>query len=579
MDKEGVPVTELNDIIRSEIADRHYGGLLLYGENFDSAEQVVRLIADIQQTNAAAGGLPMFIAADQEGGNVSRVTFGTTGVSNMALAAAGKTEYAETMGRIFGEELGLLGINVDFAPVMDINNNPNNPVIGIRSFSDSVSIVSEFGLAFQKGLHDTGTLTSLKHFPGHGNTDSDSYSGFPKIDSTLEELKAFELIPFQAAIDDGADMIMTAHIQYPEIEKETYVSISTGEEVYLPATMSDDILTGLLRNDMKFEGVVVSDALDMEAISKNFEYKDVLRYTINAGADMVIIPPVKDPDSYMLVYQTPDLIEELIKNGEISTERLDEAVRRILTLKEKYGLLKQNDFAASEEKIRKAEEGIGSQEHRKTVWNIAEQALTVLKNDDAFPLSVREGEKTLIVLADTCASRAAIGEAAKQILETNSLLPEGAEVTSILHTVKDQENGEEVIKAAQEADHVILLYRSWDSTCLDPESGNGLSVPVFTQIIKNRHEAGKKTIFLSGLLPYDAARFPDADAIVLTYCSSSMKEIPPEKGKGSSYCPNLVAGICSCFGMGTPAGRLPVNIYALDETGHISDTVLWPRAE
>ena len=188
----------------------------------------------------------------------------------MALAATGNPEYARTMASIYGRELGLVGVNTDFAPVMDINNNPNNPVIGVRSFGDSPETVAEYGIPFMEGLHDQGTIVTLKHFPGHGNTDTDSHTGFPCIESTYEELKDFELVPFQAAFEAGADMIMTAHIQYPKIETDTYTSISTGEEVYLPATMSHTILTDILRGDMGFDGLVVTDALDMAAICACF---------------------------------------------------------------------------------------------------------------------------------------------------------------------------------------------------------------------------------------------------------------------------------------------------------------------
>ncbi len=165
------------------------------------------------------------MTVDQEGGNVARIGFGTSGIGNMALAATGDPSNAKEMAELYGKEMGLLGINTDFAPVVDVNNNPNNPIIGIRSFSDSPKMVAEYGISYIEGLHETGTIATLKHFPGHGNTDTDSHTGFPLIDSTYEELKEFELIPFQKTIDAGADMVMTAHIQYPQIEKETYTSI------------------------------------------------------------------------------------------------------------------------------------------------------------------------------------------------------------------------------------------------------------------------------------------------------------------------------------------------------------------
>ena len=191
-----VNVTELNDPIRQSLADYHFGGTLLFAENCRDAEQVARLVADLQATNQAGGGLPLLVCADQEGGSVARLGFGTTGPGNMALAATGDPENARTMAAIYGTELSLLGINADFAPVIDVNSDPNNPVIGIRSFSDDAGVVSQFGGAYIDGLHSTGTIATIKHFPGHGNTDTDSHTGLPLIDRSYEELRALDLIPF-----------------------------------------------------------------------------------------------------------------------------------------------------------------------------------------------------------------------------------------------------------------------------------------------------------------------------------------------------------------------------------------------
>ena len=244
--KEGYPkanVTELNEEIRSMLARNRFGGYLLFGENFSDTEQSVRMVSGLQAANQSGGGVPMLIFVDQEGGRVNRIPWSSIGVGNMALGATGDPENARKMAAIHGEEIRQLGIHADFAPVVDVNNNPSNPVIGDRSFSDDAQTVAEFGCAYLAGLHDAGTIAALKHFPGHGNTDTDSHTGFPLISSSYEELKENELIPFQTAIDAGADMVMTAHIQFPMIEQETAVSVSTGEKIYLPATMSRTILT------------------------------------------------------------------------------------------------------------------------------------------------------------------------------------------------------------------------------------------------------------------------------------------------------------------------------------------------
>ena len=567
-------ITALNDPIREMIGRNHFGGILLYGQNYVNAEQTVRLVSDIQATNRAGGGLPQIFFTDQEGGYVYRINYGTIGVGNMALGATGETENARIMAQVHGEELSLLGIRADFAPVVDINNNAANPVIGVRSFSDDPQTVAAFGCAYLSGLHDTGTMAALKHFPGHGNTDTDSHTGLPLINSTYEELKHFELIPFQAAIDAGADLVMTAHIQYPRIEKETYTSTSTGEQIYLPATMSRTIMTDILRGDMGFEGVAVADALDMAAISENFTMEDTIRLTIGAGLDMLILPAVTNTNLFRQLDTWTDTAVALVEKGEISEERINESVRRILRLKQKYGVLEQTDFTVTEEQIAAARSGIGSKAHLDKEREIAEKALTLLKNENgAFPLEVKAGEKTLILFADSSASRAGAGDLVRKLLEERQALPEGAEIIVMKNT---RDNEEECIRAAKDADYVILVHRVWKQANMDPAEEDGFSSGTFDKVISAVHEAGKTVILVSCQLPYDAARFPEADAILLTYWGSLMRELPAE---GASWSPNLPAGLLACFGEAETDGTLPVNIPALDEQYQPTDEIFRLREE
>ena len=568
-------VTELNDKIREDISEHNYGGTVLFAQNYKDAEQTVKLVADIQQTCVDSGTLPMIVGTDQEGGNVSRVGFGTSGVGNMALAATGDTANAKRMAQIYGEELSLLGVNTDFAPDMDINNNPNNPVIGVRSFSDDPEIVSEYGLAYMEGLHQGGIIATLKHFPGHGNTDTDSHTGFPVIQSTYEELKSFELIPFQKAIDAGADMVMTAHIQYPQIETGTYTSITTGEEVYLPATMSHRILTDILRNDMGFEGVIVTDALDMAAITDNFATEDILKLTINAGVDMLMLPIITDTDIFAKNQEMTETAIKLAEEGEIDVEMIDDAVRRILTLKDKYGILSKNDFTVTAEQISQAKAGIGGEDRYNEAYDIAANAVTVLKNEDnVFPIKMSEGETTLIIFADSCASRSGTVDLVKEYMSENGALPAKAEISVLVNT---SDNEKECLEAAAKADHVILVHRMYTADNLDPTTDNGFSSGVFDKIISSRHESGKQVILISCQLPYDAARFADADAIVLTYNSSPMSKVPPKSGEGSAYIPNLPVAILASFGQYEAGGKLPVNIPAIDDDYLLTEEVLFER--
>lgn len=568
-------VTRLSDELRAVFCSHRFGGTVLFAENYRDAEQTLRLIRDIQQSNQEGGGIPLLVATDQEGGSVARIGFGTTGVGNMALAATGDPDNARQMAAVYGRELRLLGVNTDLAPVLDINDDPSNPVIGVRSFSDTPETVSEFGLAFLDGLHEAGTIATLKHFPGHGSTDTDSHTGFPCIQSSYEELKSFELVPFQAAIDAGADMVMTAHIQYPQIERETYTSISTGKEVTLPATMSKRILTDILREDMGFAGVIVTDALDMAAISDNFAAEDILTLSINAGANMLLLPTVTNRQQYEKTEKMIDLAVRLAEEGTIEAARIDDSVRRILSLKGRYGLLGQKDFSLSREQAQAAADGVGSSASRHAAMEIAGKALTLVKNDNgAFPLKVKAGEEILLLFADSCANRAATGDLAERLLREEDALPKDAAITVLVNTA---DNEKACAKAASRADHVILVYRTYGAGCLDPGTEDGFSSAVFDRIIERRHADGHQAVLVSCQLPYDAARFAEADAVLLTYNSAIMEQIPPETGEGSAYAPNLLAGLLACFGEGTAYGSLPVDIPALDEDFRYTDRILFRR--
>ena len=567
-------IRELNEYMRQYIADHRFGGIILFGENCGDAAQTLRLISDMQSANRAGGGLPMLIAVDQEGGSVSRLGFGTSGTGCMTITATGDAENARVMGRVFGEELSLLGMNTDFAPVVDVNDNPANPVIGVRSFGDDADIVARYVCAFMEGLHETDTIVSLKHFPGHGNTDVDSHTGLPLVNRTHDELMANELVPFKAAIDAGADLVMTAHIQYPQLEKQTYTSVTTGEEVYIPATMSRVILTDLLRGELGFEGVIVSDALEMKAIWDNYATDDVLTMTINAGVDMLLMPGVQDKDMLDQIDAMLGRAVELAEAGDIDRDRIDDSVRRILTLKQKYGILDRTDFTATDEAVSAAVAGCGSAEHRQAAWDIACKALTLLKNEnDAFPMDVKPGEKTLVLF--TAASRAGAAELAGKLLADMGALPDGATIEGM--TI-EPDTAEACLEAARAADHVLLISRAWKSECLDPATKDGFPVGIVNQVIDALHTAGKGAIVISCQLPYDAACYPEADAILLAYCSGTMKAVPSESGEGSAWVPNLPAAICAAFGaVEQPTGQLPVNLPKLDDAYHLTDEILYAR--
>ena len=556
-ESEAVPVTGLREELRDAIARCRFGGIILFSENCQENEQTLRLVSEMQSANLEGENdvkIPLLIAVDQEGGIVSRLGQGTRWIGNMALAATSDPGNAQTVGERIGEELSLLGINTDFSPVLDVNNNPENPVIGVRSFSDDPEVVTEYGLQFLSGLKTTGTINALKHFPGHGDVSTDSHTGFPMLEKSYEELKECELIPFQAAIDAGTDMVMTAHIQYPEIETQTYSSITTGEKVYLPATLSHTILTDILREDMGFEGVIVSDALNMAAISDNFDLDDVGRMAIEAGIDMFLMPvPVTDAQSLKALEDWMDRLIQQVEEGTIEEEKINDSVRRILTLKQEHGLLEAFDFSVSEEQVKKAVEIVGGPDNHELEWKLMQNAVTMVKNDgDFLPIQAQDGDKVLILY--NYASRMASAEFARLRLVEEGFLPESVSFETMTY---DPENETACLEAIADADYVIAVSLVFGMEDMDPDTEDGQASGVLDRVIEEVHEEGKQILLISAYLPYDVARYPDADAILVTYGSTAMRELPEGR---STYSVNIPAAICGAFGEYSFTGALPVII-------------------
>ena len=326
------PIVEINDEIKEIISRYHIGSVVLFSENFQNKEQAKKLIYDLQKAAIDSGNPSLLVCVDQEGGRVERFSFGRNRLKNNAEIC--NSEEAFEKGKIIAEELAELGINCDFAPVVDINSNPRNPVISVRSFGDNFQIVSDEGVAFMKGLHSKGIVATAKHFPGHGDTDVDSHVGLPRVNKSLSNLEQFELKPFKALIDTGVDMIMAAHIELPKIESNTIISKKDGKEICIPASLSKSILTGLLRNKLKFKGVIITDAMNMKAVSENIGKLEAIKMAIKAGADMICMPvtlrSIEDISKLDDVYEN---LKNAVNNKELSLKQINCSVNRILKLK------------------------------------------------------------------------------------------------------------------------------------------------------------------------------------------------------------------------------------------------------
>ena len=570
-------LTEMRPEVAQILQKRGFSGVILFAQNAGNTEKAMRLVDEMQKANASAEGrTQLLIAIDQEGGIVTRLGQGTQTPGNMALGAVGDTKNTEEVGKIIGSELKAMGINYDAAPVVDVNNNPSNPVIGVRSFSDDPKTVAEHGVSFMKGLQSEGIISTLKHFPGHGDTGTDSHTGLPSVNKSYEQLKQTELVPFQACIDEGAEAIMTAHIQYPQIETDTYKSKKTGEDIALPATLSDTIITDILRGDMGFDGVVITDAMEMAAINDHFGRLDAARLAINAGVDIILMPTeTKDAASIQSLDQYVTDVARMADSGQISMEKVDAAVLRILKLKEKKGLLEDYDGSQIESRIAAAKEIVGSKAHHDAEWEIAKKAITLVKNKgDVLPLT-KDNQK-IQVLIPTAGMKTGL-EYGASLAQSEGRVAKGVTVSV---AVPDGNTGMEIAQNAKalskDADHIVIVSNAGSAAAIDPAK-TAWSAAV-DQVIAYAHSNGKKVTLMSVRLPYDAARYQAADAILMAWSYKPMNEDPRQpQSTGAEYGPNMPAAMYMMLTGEAPRGKLPVNVPAVDGTYQYTSQTLYVR--
>ncbi|NLM46619.1 MAG: beta-N-acetylhexosaminidase [Firmicutes bacterium] len=346
-DSEGKPVKAVTKEIREQLAQFQVGGVILFSPNIESVEQTRALIAELQ----AASKIPLFIAVDEEGGKVSRLNhdgsrIGATKLpGNAALGNTHDPELAYQVGRLLGRELFVLGFNMDMAPVADVNTNPDNPVIGERAFGGDPREVAQMVGRMVQGLQSENVSSVIKHFPGHGDTALDTHQGAVVLDHGRERLEKVEWMPFRQGIAAGVDGIMVAHLIVPQV---------SGSE--LPASLSTEMLTGVLREEMQYKGLIITDALDMAAITDHFSAGEAAVLAAAAGADILLMP-----ESLPAAYQA---LLAAVKEGRLGKEQLDASVRRILQTKKKRGLL---DGAADRPDPYAV---LGSEEHQNIVEEI-----------------------------------------------------------------------------------------------------------------------------------------------------------------------------------------------------------------
>ena len=328
---------KIRPLIRKLIKEYHIGSFILFKVNLENESQSKKLVSDLKEIAAELEAPPLMLCIDQEGGKVERFSFNRGKLKNNIDIKSCKESYGK--GLVIGKELKNLGINCNLAPVVDVNSNPGNPVIGSRSFGSDAHDVARKSVAFMKGLHEHGIAATAKHFPGHGDTSTDSHLSLPIVWKTKYELEKLELIPFKEMIKNGVDIIMTAHIALPRLDSTKVVSRKDGKEIYLPATLSKVILTNLLRKELGFNGIIMTDAMEMKAISEHFGSIDSVVLSINAGADIICMPVNLNDEKQIdeELGKIYDAIDNKIKNGTINKERIDNSYERIIKLKKRIG--------------------------------------------------------------------------------------------------------------------------------------------------------------------------------------------------------------------------------------------------
>ena len=591
----------MNQTVKQIISPNHIGGIILFSNNLKNIAQITTLTDAFQQTMHESNNLALLIGTDQEGGIVARLPrdVSVTFPGNMALAAAylgrPSQSYGTMVGKIIAIDLKAVGINVDFAPDVDVNVNPLNPVINIRSFSDDPKLVAKLGLALSYAIQTEGIAATLKHFPGHGDTTTDSHTGLPVVNHTLAEAWAIDLYPFKTIIQyDAPDLIMTAHIQYPALDNSQIYAERAGKEIIVPATLSRKIQYDILRHQLGFQGIIITDALDMGAIAQNFDPADATIKAFQAGDDIALMPiEITRPEDANKVADLVAKIEATVLNGTISRNELDQSVLRIIQLKIKLGLLTQDQTPLSE-KINRAQNTVSDKAQHDTEATITDDAITLVQNNASLlPIKLLAGAR-IHILTPWLEQGAGITTEIKRLQQTQQL-PRDIHVTfiKIAETNLDAEK-----QAIDNADIIIVGNSATSSspllnsarlagaiipmqplgTLVFPDIPNGddknshhskpfllgakndLSDAQFAyQALQYAKNHGKKTIFISLLAPYDLPNYKDvADAMLAGY--DFYGYLADDDNQGYYRGPSMPALARIIFGISHAKAKLPINI-------------------
>jgi len=515
--------TQASEMVRHMIAERHVGGVILFRGNMVSPAQVAALTRELQEIALLSPpGLPLFIATDHEGGIVQRIVEGVTPLpGNMALGATWSEEDVRASAAIAAGELLAMGINVNLAPVVDVNNNARNPVIGVRSFGSQPEQVARWGAITIQTLQERGVVATAKHFPGHGDTTVDSHIALPAIEHSLARLEAVELLPFRAAIQAGVDAIMTAHVTFPALDPQPG----------LPATLSPRVVTELLRQKLGFQGLIITDDLEMGAIVERYSVPAAAVMALKAGADILLFRYNHDYQA-----QAIDAILEAVRSGEIPAERIEQSVERILQVKAMRGIV---DRAAAPPQD--AARLVGQPESLERVRQIGSRAVTLVRDEGGLVPLPQDGRLRVLnpALAEIARAEPLVND---QVTLAAELRRRGVALDESAYTLwaTDDEIRRHV-QAARAADRLVLA--TYDLA----------RYPRQRILVEQVLALGKPTIAVALRSPYDLLSYRTVPAYLVTY----------------GYRPALVAAAADILaGRAQPKGRLPVELPELYPAGH-----------
>ncbi|WP_077624526.1 glycoside hydrolase family 3 protein [Sediminibacillus massiliensis] len=501
-----------NEQTKKLLQEYKAGSVIIYGDR--DSEKTAQYNNQLQEwANETRLRIPLFTSADLEYGAVQHVTDATTFPRQMGIAATGDLEAAKKVAAITAEEARAMGFNWNYSPVADVNTNPLNPVIGVRSFGADVDLVSDMTVAQVDGYQENGVIATAKHFPGHGDTSVDSHYGLASVTYDRETLENIHLPPFEAAIEAGVDSIMTAHVIIEAIDPE------------LPATLSEKVLTGLLREELGFDGLIVTDAMSMDAIDEEWGSGQAAVMTIKAGADIVMAT-----GTYEEQIETFEALLDAYQTGEISKKRIDDSLERILTKKIEYNLFKDRFVD-----INHAVETTNDPEHKQFANDIAQQSITLVKNDGVLPFDKADQATTLVVGPQI------YGETyyMEHIAEAVDQQATGKVESIITSTNPSEQEIANVLQAANNVDRIIA------ATFSASELPAGQS-----RLVSELTETGKPTVAFSLGLPYDIQGYPEVSAYLASYAVERW---------GSPVPTSWNAAVDVIFGE-QPGGSLPVSI-------------------